>query len=391
MVELQARTVAERFALDGDVLTVEPHGDGHINATYVVTAGSEPTPRCRYVLQRINRRVFRDPEAVIRNIERVTRHLRLRITGEGGDPERGVVRLIPTSEGGDSFVRDDCGEVWRCLAMIERASALSTLTRPKQARAVASAFGRFLRYLSDCPVHELTLTLPGLHATAGQLAALDDVVHADPLGRLPEAGEELAFIEARRGAIRTWKELLSSGVGSVRVIHNDTKVSNVLVDERSGRGVCVIDLDTVMPGSALIDIGDLARSVLTGPEDTGRGVDLGLFDAAIRGYLDETAALLAEAEIENIVPATRLIALELGIRFLVDYLGGDRWFPVQKPVGNLARSRVQLKLAREIEGRDDEMRRIVCRAVARSRRRRGRGPTTDDAIRFRFDGGRARR
>jgi Ser/Thr protein kinase RdoA (MazF antagonist) len=386
----QARAIAERFATDGRVLSVDPHGEGHINATYVVTAGTRGGTSRRYVLQRINRRIFRDPEAVVRNVERVTKRLRSKAVEEGGDPEREVLRLVPSANGDAPFVRDDEGEVWRCFAMIERASSHSVLARPKQARTVGSTFGRFLRRLSDHPPHELEITLPGLHDTAGHLRALRDVVGDDPFGRAIEVQEELGFVEARCRPIEAWTDLLSSEDAPTRAIHNDTKVSNVLIDEDTGRGVCVIDLDTVMPGCALVDVGDFARSVLTGPEDVGRDVDLALFDAAIRGYLGGAMGLLDEAEVENIVPATRMIALELGIRFLADHIAGDRWFPVGRPGENLARCRVQLGLVRAIEEREDGMARIVRRAVARSRRWRRRRSTTGDALRFRIDGGRTR-
>jgi len=374
-VEARPREIAERFEVGGPVLSVDRHGEGHINATYVVTAGSEGGARRRSVLQRINRRVFRDPEAVIRNVERVTAHLRSKANEEGGNPEREVLRLVRTADGAAPLVRDGDGEVWRCYAMIERAAAHSTMTNPKQARTVATAFGRFLRRLFDFPLQELEITLPGLHDTVAHLTALRDVARDDPLGRASEVQEELAFVEARRRPIETWTDLLSSDGVPTRAIHNDTKVSNVLIDEDIGRGVCVIDLDTVMPGSALVDVGDLARSVLTGPEGVGRGVDL---------------ALLTETEVENVVPATRMIALELGVRFLADHVAGDRWFPVGSPSENLARCRVQLDLARRIEEREDEMATIVRRAVARSRWPRRRRPTTGDALRYRIDGGRTR-
>ena len=387
----RARAIAERFATDdGPVLSVEPHGEGHINATYVVTVGAGDGPGRRYILQRINRRIFRDPEAVVRNVERVTERLRTKAVEEGGDPEREVLRLVPSADGDAPFVRDGEGEVWRCFAMIERASAHSVLASPKQARTVGSAFGRLLRRLSDYPPHELEIALPGLHDTVGHLRALRDVARDDPFGRAMEVQEELAFAEARRRTIEAWTDLLSSEDAPARVIHSDTKVSNVLIDEDTGRGICVIDLDTVMPGSALVDVGDFARSVLIGPEDVGRDVDLALFDAAVRGYLGGAMGLLDETEVEHIVRATRMIALELGIRFLADHIAGDRWFPVGWPGENLARARVQLGLVRAIEEREDGMARIVRRAVARSRRRRRRRPTTGDALRFRVDGGRSR-
>jgi len=389
-VEARPREIAERFEVGGPVLSVDRHGEGHINATYVVTAGSEGGARRRSVLQRINRRVFRDPEAVIRNVERVTAHLRSKANEEGGNPEREVLRLVRTADGAAPLVRDGDGEVWRCYAMIERAAAHSTMTNPKQARTVATAFGRFLRRLFDFPLQELEITLPGLHDTVAHLTALRDVARDDPLGRASEVQEELALVEARRRPIETWTDLLSSDGVPTRAIHSDTKVSNVLIDEDTGRGVCVIDLDTVMPGPTLVDVGDFTRSVLTGQEGVGRGVDLALFDAAVRGYLGEAGWLLTETEVENVVPATRMIALELGIRFLADHVAGDRWFPVGSPGENLARGRVQLDLARRIEEREDEMDTIVRRAVARSRRPRRRRPTTGDALRYRIDGGRTR-
>ena len=206
----QARTVAERFATEGCVLSVDPHGEGHINATYVVTAGTRGGTVRRYVLQRINRRIFRDPEAVVRNVARVTEHLRSKAVEEGGDPEREVLRLVPPVDGDAPFVRDGEGEVWRCFAMIERASAHSVLASPKQARTVGSAFGRFLRRLSDCPPHELEITLPRLHDTADHLRALRDVARDDPFGRAIGVQEELSFVEARRRPIETWTGLLSS-------------------------------------------------------------------------------------------------------------------------------------------------------------------------------------
>jgi len=254
----QLRLVAERFALDGKIESIVPLGEGHINATFTVTTGSGGTRR-RYVLQRINRGVFPDPEAVIRNVERVTGHVRSKVLDEGGDPDREVLRLLRTVDGG-AFHRDVEGEVWRCCAMIEGASAHTALAEPARVRAVAGAFGRFLRRLSDYPADRLEITLPGFHDTGYHLRTLRDAVGADPFDRLFEVGEELAFIEEREDAVSAWTDLLSSGELPRRVVHNDTKVNNVLIDDDSRRGICVIDLDTVMAGSAVTDVGDLARS-----------------------------------------------------------------------------------------------------------------------------------
>jgi Ser/Thr protein kinase RdoA (MazF antagonist) len=386
VVESHPRAVAERFALDGRVLSVSPLGEGHINATYVVATEWVGAPGRRYVLQRINRAVFRDPEAVIRNVERVIGHLGSKVREEGGNPEREVLKLIPTL-GGDAFLRDSEGEIWRCYAMIEGATARSTLAVPDQAYSVAKAFGRFLRCLSDFPPHELEITIPGFHDTALHLEALRDVVHRDPNSRVKEARDEFAFIEHRQDIIGSWADLLSSGELPTRAIHNDTKINNVLVDDGTGCGICVIDLDTVMPGSALVDIGDCARSALTRIETGGQ--DSEVFGAVVGGYLSEIGALLPEVEIEQIMEATRLLALELGIRFLADFIAGDRRFPVVQPTKNLSRCRGQLNIVRGIEEREAEMQEVVRRAAIRGHGRRS-GSTTVDALRFRIDEGRTR-
>ena len=367
-------------------MSVATLGDGHINATNEVVTNSGGTSGRRYVLQRINRAVFRDPEAVIRNAERVIGHLGSKVREEGGDAKREVLELIPTLEG-DAFARDSEGEVWRCYAMIEGATAHSTLTDPDQAYTVAKTFGRFMRRLSDFPPRELEIALTAFHDATVHLEGLRDVVQRDPLDRMKEARDEFAFIESRRDVIAAWVDLLSSEDVPTRVVHNDTKINNVLVDDETGRGICVIDLDTVMPGSALVDLGDCARSALTRIES--RGQDSEVFGAVVGGYLSEIGALLSEVEIRQIVAATRLLALELGIRFLVDFIAGDRRFPVVQPTKNLSRCRVQLDIVQRIEENEAGLQEIVRRMAIHGDTRR-LGSTAADALRFRFGGGRAR-
>ena len=385
MPESELRAVVERFTLDGDVLSISPLGEGHINATYVAATESGGIARRRYVLQRVNRAVFRDPEAVIRNVERVTKHLGSKVREEGGNAEREVLKLIPTL-GGDPSLRDSGGEIWRCYAMIEGAAARSKLAGPDQAYSVAKAFGRFLRRLSDFPTDALAITIPGFHDTPRHLRVLREAMREDPVDRARGIRPEFVFIESRQDVIGSWADLLSSGELRTRAIHNDTKITNVLVDDETGCGICVIDLDTVMPGSPLVDIGDCARSALTRIQ-TGEQ-DLEVFGAVVRGYLSEIGATLAEVEIAQIVEATRALALELGIRFLADFIAGDRWFPAAHPAENLGRCRDQLDIVRGIEESEAKMQEIVRRAAVRGRTRRR--STTVDALRFRFDAGRTR-
>jgi len=381
-------TVAERFALNGRVLSAAPLGEGHINATYVVATESEGGTGSRYVLQRINRVVFRDPKAVMRNVERVIAQLGSKAREEGGQRDREVLNLIPTRKG-SSFLCDGEGEVWRCYAMIEGATARSTRAGPAQAFTVAKAFGRFLRRLFDFPGNTLAITIPGFHDTGRHMQALRNSVRSDPLDRARGTLAELEFIEEHQELIDSWVNLLSSEDVPTRVVHNDTKMDNVLIDDDSELAVCVIDLDTVMPGSALFDVGDCARSALTGPEEIGQPLDLGVFDAVVQGYFAEVGGLLTDAEVDHIVLATQAAALELGIRFLADHIAGDRWFPAARPAKNLDRCRVQLKLVERIDVNTDRMTAIVRRA-SRSRQGRQRGSTEPNPLRFRIDGGRSR-
>ncbi len=366
------RTIADRFEVGGDIVSVRPLGEGHINATYAVATDREDDRR--YVLQRINRAIFRNPEAVIRNAERIVSHVRPKIRDEGGDPDRECLTPIRT-QSGQPFARDPEGDVWRCCTLIEGASAHSTLTSAKQVETIARAFGRFLRHLGDYPPGGLEITLPGLHDTLRHLDTLREAARTDPLGRAPDVHQELALIEEQRETIVAWAARLASRDIPVRAVHNDTKINNVLVDNASGHGICVIDLDTVMPGSAVIDIGDCARSALTRVAEPGQEAET--FSAVIRGYLAELGSLLTDAEIEQIVPAARAIAVELGSRFLADHLTGDRWFPVARPSENLDRARGQLQIARHLEMNETDYVEIVRRAAGRRSLRGTRSGTLD--------------
>jgi len=359
---------AEQFAVDGSIVSVAPLGDGHINETHEIRTDSGR----RYVLQRINRAVFRDPEAVMRNVDRVVRHLVGKVAADRGDVTREVLTLIPSRDGAVAF-RDREGETWRCYVFVEGVTAHSAGIDAARAHAVGAAFGRFLRRVSDLPPDEVEVTIPGFHDPARHLAALRGAVRSDRCGRRGRATPEIALIEARGEDTERWSERLGPDGGfPTRVVHNDTKVSNVLVDDRTGRGACVIDLDTVMPGSAVIDMADCARSALT--RALRPGGDPAIFEAVLRGFLSEAGEGLVEPELEALVDATRVIALELGTRFLTDFLTGDRWFPAAEVEENLDRCRGQLRIAQWVEQNEAALRTIAHRA-ARGRKER-RAPST---------------
>jgi len=360
--------IAARFAIEGEVVSVAPHGDGHIHDTYVAVARLRSGRRC-YILQHINTDIFPDPAAVMRNIIRVTAHLERKVRADGGDPEREVVRVIPTNEGRSHFA-DPGGEVWRCFAKVENTSSHAVLSRPEEARAVTGAFGRFLRRIADMPSDSLAVPLEDFHDPSKALDRLRGIATMDPVGRARGVRTVLCEIERRAQCLDQWKALCVRSGASTRAVHNDPKVDNVLVDSVTGCGLCVIDLDTVMPGLVATDIGDGVRSVLTGHEGVGRPFDLRLFDAAVRGFFEGLGDSIDEAEIAQIVPASQLMTYELVIRFLADYIAGDRWFRASSRYANLQRARVQLALLQAMEANADEMTQAVERA-AMDRRLRG--------------------
>jgi len=354
-----AGAAAMRFALAGRVVRIEPLRGGHIHASFAVVAHAASGER-RYVLQRMNRAVFPQPEAILRNVERVSAHLADKVRDEGGDPQREGLTLLRTPDGA-AGVLDEAGDLWRCCAMIERARSRATVADPRVARTVAAAFGRFLRRMEDFPLDNLEPAVRHFHDTGAHVAALWRAVRADEGRRARRAHEELHFVEARGPELEEENDGRSTPC-RMRPIHGDTKVDNVLIDDETGRGICVIDLDTVMPGRAAIDIADCARSAMTGREERGRRIDLCLFEAVVGGFLAELGEGCVGAE--EVVTTTQRIAFELGVRFLTDFLSGDRRFPVRAPCENLARCRVQFRLVREMERRQEEMVRRAGAAAA---------------------------
>ena len=358
-----AASAAKRFAFRGAVLSIRPLGDGHINDTFSVDCRDSTRRIWRYVLQRVNRTAFPDPIALIRNVERVTAHLRGKAKASGGAPDPCAPKTpqelrpltpVPTQEGALHWVDPD-GDVWRSFVRVVGV-AYSVIQTPAHAYAVGRAFGRFLLWMSDFPASELETTLPSFHHTPTYLAALRDAVALDPCGRAKEAKREIAFAEARADVAPVLDELRASGAVPERVIHGDTKIDNVLVDEQTHAAVCVIDLDTVMRGISLFDIGDCVRSALTGGDGVEKtsgqlaSGEIGIAGSIVSGYLEGSEDLLTATEIEKIGLSARVIALELGIRFLTDFVRGDVRFRTETSEQNLERAREQFALARRVQG-----------------------------------------
>ena len=352
---------AEVFRLPGSISGIEAHGDGLIHDTYVVCVSAAGGPK-RFILQRINQRVFANPVALMKNIECVVHHIQERATQSGRDPERAIAGMAQTADGAVLLQAD--GEAWRMFHYMEGTITAGCAVGTSQAYRIASTFGRFLDDLSDFPLHLLRDSLPGYRDTQLVLMKLWQTLDQDPWNRAKDVGAELAFIEARREQALRLQQLQRSGQLPLRAIHGDTKLNNVLLDIATGHGVCAIDLDTVMPGLLLHDVGDCVREALISDPQQRESLqthDLGIVEALVSGFLSQLSARLSELEIVNIVPAIRSITLELGARFLADYLAGDLYFKTAHASENLQRARQHFRLAQRIERSESDLNSIVRR------------------------------
>lgn len=357
--------VIRHFQFEGHFLDAIPYGFGHINDTYAVRCQLPDGRTRRYILQRINRNVFKHPSQVMHNIERVTTHLRTKIIAAGGDPEREAVSLIPTVDGAFSYV-STAGDYWRAQRFIEDAQSYQVADSLDIYYAAAGAYGRFLRMLDDFPAGELHDTIPDFHHTPKRFQTFTRAVDEDRVGRAASVRAEIDFILSRAEDANVLMDLADQGMMPNRVTHNDTKFENVMIDDESGRGVCVIDLDTVMPGFAVFDFGDSVRSGATTaaedePDASKVHFDLAVFDRLTQGFLEETRDVLTPVEVEHLAFGARLITFEQAIRFLTDYLDGDVYYKTAHERHNLDRTRTQIKLVSEMETSFDEMNRIVQR------------------------------
>ena len=351
--------VARHFEFEGDFLDARPYGCGHINDTYIVRCRTADGVTRRYTLQRINHHVFQDPEALTRNIEAVTAHLRRKVLAAGGDPERETLTLVP-AENRSTLHRTDDGDYWRAYLFIEGARTHESVESLEQVYSAAQAFGRFQELLSDFPPDQLHETIPDFHNTPKRFAACMEAVKRDTHNRARAAAAEIAFVTQRAGEVSILVDLLAQGALPERVTHNDTKLNNVMIDDETGMGICVIDLDTVMPGLSLYDFGDTVRSSGNPAAEDERdlakvGIDLAVFDALTRGYLEATRDFLTPAEVDLLPFSARLMTLECGMRFLTDHLNGDVYFKTHRENHNLDRCRAQFKMVAEMEERFGEM------------------------------------
>ena len=352
---MDLHAITSHFALTEEIV---PYGDGHINDTYATTAAAP-----RYILQRINNNVFKRPDQVMENIEKVTAHMRKKIIEAGGDPTRETLTVIPTVDG-KSYYKDENGNYFRMYRFIENATTYNSVEKIEHFYEAARAFGRFQKLLADFPAEQLHETIVNFHNTGARVEQLKEAIANDKAGRLASVQEEVKFA-LDRAPQATWvTDRIASGEIPLRVTHNDTKLNNIMIDDATGKAICVIDLDTVMPGSLLYDYGDSLRfgSNAAAEDETDLSkvyCRTDLFEAFTRGFTEEMKDCLAPAEWELLAFSARLLTYECGIRFLADYLNGDTYFKIHRPDHNLDRCRTQFKLVADMEARSEELEAIV--------------------------------
>ncbi len=340
------------FPVGSEAASIEPVGSGHINRTYMVTDKSGG----RYILQRINRHVFHNVDAVMQNASRICDYLRKQ------GSVMPVIRYLDTADGRHWF-EDGEGVAWRCYPFVEHSICLQRAETMEQIAESGRAFGAFGHALRDFPVDELEETIPYFHCTTRRYEDFHRALETDACSRGSRVHREIAFILEREKQAGYLQKLRETGELPLRVTHNDTKISNVLLHEKTGQAICVIDLDTVMPGLAAFDFGDAIRScgssAAEDEKDSGElKLDIDRCRAFSRGYLEAFPSLTG-AEVRSLVPGAWTMTLECGLRFLTDFLLGDRYFPIDYEMHNLFRCRTQLRLAEEMEQHFDEMTRVV--------------------------------
>ncbi|MGN0779777.1 MAG: phosphotransferase enzyme family protein [Aristaeellaceae bacterium] len=361
----KAAKILTSFDLYGQVVSVEPYGCGHINDTFrVITRKPGTDKEHRYILQRLSPVAFHEPEKVMENIGAVTAYLKKIIQQRGGDPDRETLIIIPARDGREYILDHEQGGCWRMYLFIENSYTCQQAESEDVFREAARAFGAFQRDLTDYPAQTLHETIPYFHHTPRRVQALETAVEKDAVGRVADAQEEIAFALARKERARTLTDALQRGELPLRVTHNDTKLNNVLMDSVSGKAMCVVDLDTVMPGLCAYDFGDAIRfganTALEDEADLSKvHFSMPMFRAYSEGYLEQAGDLLTQAEVRSLPMGAWTMTYEVGIRFLTDYLDGDHYFHTTYPEHNLVRARNQFALLADMERQEQAMQAIM--------------------------------
>lgn len=354
--------IVSSFKIEGEFISSRSYGGGHINGTELVRTRAGDSERL-YVLQRINKNVFKRPDLLMENYVSVTEFIREKIVREGGDPEREAVSIIRANDG-KSYHIDEAGDYWRMLTYIPDSISYDKTERPEQFYESAVTFGNFQYMLRDYPADTLHETIPNFHNTPERYRQLIEAAEADACGRYEKVKADVDFARARVDFTEIFERAREEGRLPIRVTHNDTKLNNVLFDKKTGRALCVVDLDTIMPGYAINDFGDSIRfGATTAAEDESDlskvNFDIELFEMYLRGFIEGAKGGLTDAEIDLLPESAIMMTLECGMRFLADYLAGDTYFKISREGQNLDRARNQFKLVQDMEARLEDMHKLV--------------------------------
>ena len=358
----ELKEVLQNFDIDGTLISVSPYGFGHINSTYLAVYENGDKPM-RYILQKINTSLFKSVDELMSNIALVTDFNRERIIKRGGNPDRESLTVIKTKAGENYYRRED-GECFRVFIFIENTVAYQTVTKPKDFYYSAIAFGSFSNLLAEFDASKLYEILPNFHNTKVRYQNFLAALEKDEFDRAKDCQQEVEFIKAREHYYSKIVDLLESGKMPLKVTHNDTKLNNVLLDDKTGEPVAVIDLDTIMPGSLCYDFGDSIRFGCNPCDEDEKDLSkvnfrLDLYEMYLKGYLEAVGERITDIEKENLAFGSILMTIECGMRFLTDYLSGDTYFRTHRPGQNLDRARTQLKLVSDMEKIIDQMNALV--------------------------------
>lgn len=359
------------FKYEGKLVFSEPYGNGHINDTFLLIFNTVERGQVKVIQQKINKEVFLKPVELMENIVGVTSYLREQIIEEGGDPERETLNVIPALDG-KSYYLDSDGEYWRAYIFITDATSYDQVEKPEHFHQSGVAFGQFQRRLAEYPAESLHETIKGFHDTKARFEVFKRMVENDVCSRAKSAEKEIQFVFEQQEIASYFSDLQSRGEIPLRVTHNDTKLNNIMIDNKTGAGICVIDLDTVMPGLAMNDFGDSIRfGASTAAEDetdlSKVSCDMELFELYTKGFINGCGGRLTKKEIELLPMGALTMTYECGMRFLTDYLQGDTYFKIHREQHNLIRSRTQFKLVEDMRKKWDTMQEIVYRYSSQCR------------------------
>jgi len=353
-------TIAQNFDLQGKIVSVSRLGSGHINDTFLVK-----TDQQSYVIQRINHEVFKNPAAVMENIQLICQHQIKKLKKENQPIDRQVLQIIPTYQN-RLYLVDADSNFWRTYLYVPDTLTFNIVENAHQAFQAGKGFGRFQRYLSDLNPYLLHETIPRFHSLAWRYEQLEEAICRDACQRVNEVSNEIDFALLRKNLAKQLTDYVNDGTLLLRVTHNDTKINNILMDSKTEEAVCIVDLDTAMAGSVIYDFGDLMRTSLSLSSEEEKDLSrvkirIPIFQALVAGYLSEAESFLTEKEKSLLVFGGKIITLMMGIRFLTDYLYGDIYYKTHYSTHNLDRCRTQFQLVRLIEHHERELEQIILR------------------------------